>query len=750
MRSRFHQKTIAVYTVGLLLPVGILFCAFAWLGVSPFGNKSILINDLSSQYVDFFAYYRDILRSGNFSGLLYSFSKGPGGNFFGIFTYYLASPFNLILLFFDNIEVGVFVLTLLKSGLSSVSLILYISQHRGELKIFDSFFGLMYALCSYFIANSYQLLWLDGMIFLPLIILGMEHILLGKSPALFVVSLSIMTISSYYITYMIALFTALYFTWYCIVHFRHTEIKLILNRFLQVFKNAFYSLCIAGVTLLPSYFALLQGKSEKIGIEITLEHTFSLSSGILKLFPGHYDNVGRISAPYIYCGMLISLLVLGFFFLQNISLKAKLATLSFFVVLFLSMYSNTLHTIWHLFAVPEAFPYRFSFVVCFLLVSIASYTFDHLANLSYLFWAAGILILGLLFIKRDMIVSILGHKLFYYSAVLIVVFLLLLAAKRFVPHSRFSLLTTTALVLVVSLDMFFNTYLLLQGADKIMGYENAKAYRQATTQVQRMTEQAERRTSSFFRLENLSPRSLNDAFSMGYFGTSHFSSLFEKDTLEAMRNLGYANRFYALGYSDCIPARDSLLGIAYIIAPVGVSIPYTPIYQEKNVVLYHNEFALPLFYIGDSKGISEFLKSEYSANEMLQAVGCEEFSENSKISLKELKKLSQKIQSTPVAFVLSADNRIDGKFVLEKNQVLYTTIPYDSAWKIQVDGQRVTPIRYLGNFTAMSVPIGQHNFTMQYIPRGLFAGETLSILSLTGGIVLMIVRHRKGKGKVIR
>ena len=588
-----QRKKLTVYAISFLLPAGILLCAFGFLGIAPFGDKSILINDLSSQYVDFFAYYRNILRSGDLSGLFYSFSKGPGGTFFGIFTYYLASPFNLLLFFFDDIEAGILVLTLLKAGFSGVTLVHFLSQRRGALRYSDPVFGLAYALCAYFIANSYQLLWLDGMIFLPLIILGMERVLLGKRPTLFIASLSVMAVSSYYITYMIALFAAFYFAWYCVVHFHRGEVKLVLNRFFRVLGSALCSLCIADVTLIPSFFALLQGKSEKIGVGLSFGRTFSLFSGILKLFPGRYDNVGRISAPYLYCGMLISLLIFGFFFLKTLSPKAKLATLSFFVLLFFSMYNNTLHTIWHLFAVPEAFPYRFSFVVCFLMVITASYTFDRLNSLSPLFWAASGFILLLLLLKRGIFLQFLGPKLFYCSVLLAASFLALLALKHFSfkrpsPPRGLSLLATIFLVLAVSVDMSFNAYLLLRGADGIMGYGVSGAYAQATAQTQKLVKRAEDETASFFRLENLAPRSLNDAFSVGYFGVSHFSSLFEKETLDTMTSLGYTQQFYGLSYTDCIPARDTLFGISYQV-PIALrcAISHVDYSQAGHLALSH-------------------------------------------------------------------------------------------------------------------------------------------------------------------
>ena len=159
--------------------------------------------------------------------------------------------------------------------------------------------------------------------------------------------------------------------------------------------------------------------------------------------------------------------------------------------------------------------------------------------------------------------------------------------------------------------MFFNTYLLLRGADAIMGYETYGSYAQTTAQTQRLLTFAESETSSFFRLENLAPRSLNDAFSVGYSGISHFSSLFEQDTLDAMQKLGYTESFYGMRYTECVTARDSLLGITYVVAPKEFSVPYEPLFCDGEVTLYRNNLSVPLCFIASSESFS--LTSEPSA-----------------------------------------------------------------------------------------------------------------------------------------
>ncbi|MEE1358157.1 MAG: YfhO family protein, partial [Clostridia bacterium] len=73
-----------------LLPFGIMLSIYAALGTYPFGESSVLVLDLNGQYVYFFEALRDFVWGEG--SLFYSFSRAMGGEFLGMYAYYLASP----------------------------------------------------------------------------------------------------------------------------------------------------------------------------------------------------------------------------------------------------------------------------------------------------------------------------------------------------------------------------------------------------------------------------------------------------------------------------------------------------------------------------------------------------------------------------------------------------------------------------------------------------------------------------------
>ena len=70
--------------------------------------------DLKYQYIDLFAWFRRVLTGE--ANIFYSFAQGMGSNAWGLYSYYLASPFNLIILLFDeaHLTLAIYVIVALK------------------------------------------------------------------------------------------------------------------------------------------------------------------------------------------------------------------------------------------------------------------------------------------------------------------------------------------------------------------------------------------------------------------------------------------------------------------------------------------------------------------------------------------------------------------------------------------------------------------------------------------------------------
>ena len=113
MKKRIEP--IAIYALASTVPALVMLWAYASLGFAPWGDKTVLISDMSTQYVEFFC----ALKNGD---LFFSWSKALGTGYIGVISYYVSSPLSLLTLLCPNEEMpmGLMLLTVLKIDRKSV------------------------------------------------------------------------------------------------------------------------------------------------------------------------------------------------------------------------------------------------------------------------------------------------------------------------------------------------------------------------------------------------------------------------------------------------------------------------------------------------------------------------------------------------------------------------------------------------------------------------------------------------------
>ena len=182
-----------------LVPAVIMYIVYIALGIHPFGERSVLVLDLNGQYVYFFEALRNFVRGD--ASLLYSFSRALGGEFLGIYAYYLASPLSYLVALFPTAKMleALLVIILLKTGLCGVTFGFYLHKNsHNRNKFIIVAFSVMYALCAYAVVYQNNIMWLDALICLPLITYGIEQLIKFGKYKLFVVSLATAIMSNFY------------------------------------------------------------------------------------------------------------------------------------------------------------------------------------------------------------------------------------------------------------------------------------------------------------------------------------------------------------------------------------------------------------------------------------------------------------------------------------------------------------------------------------------------------------------------
>ena len=104
----------------------------------------------------------------------------------------------------------------LKLALAAAFFAFYLDRKHGKAHMFTAVFGIAYGLSAYMTAYLAQPMWLDIVVFLPLILIMMEKMLEGASPLPYTLLLALAIFSNFYIGFALCLFLGLWFFVYLI------------------------------------------------------------------------------------------------------------------------------------------------------------------------------------------------------------------------------------------------------------------------------------------------------------------------------------------------------------------------------------------------------------------------------------------------------------------------------------------------------------------------------------------------------
>ncbi len=110
---------------------------------------------------------------------------------------------------------------------------------------------------------------INPMVFLPLIVLGIEKIIKGKSFLLFTFTVALSTISNFYFFYIIVLLTVIYVA-IRLVSVYKTDIKAMLKPFTKITGGSVLGVCMGAVLFLPVVLAFLSDTRASAGYDIEL------------------------------------------------------------------------------------------------------------------------------------------------------------------------------------------------------------------------------------------------------------------------------------------------------------------------------------------------------------------------------------------------------------------------------------------------------------------------------------------------
>lgn len=858
MRRSVNRKTVITSVLAALIAYGIYCIVSVCLKIYPFasdGGRSFAWCDAYYQYMDFFSWFRDVLKGKQ--SLAYTFSSSLGQNAMGIYAYYLASPFNLSLIFcgkndlhaWFNLVVG------LKMALCSLTMTVYLQKRfrknmSGPLALV---LGISYGLMQYNFSQSSNLMWIDGVYLLPLILLGVYQNVTEERRIPLSITVGLSVLFNWYSGGMNCLAACIFFVCeYFIYRDEHGgTVRDFLRKLTCFITSMLIGLMLSAAVFLPAIYSLRQGRGSAFDWESFRNEFFGNVLNLVHAYtPGAVSQLGY---PALFCGSFVIIGSIGFFFSGQISARKKLSVGFAYAVLIAAFFWAPMYVIFGLLKRADSYYYRFAYIASFLLIYSAAYYFSTEALKLNRTVVHSVMVCILLALLTDYVTPHESRTRFYFGIGMIIILLLML----YMGQKTKRRIMEVSIILITCCELGFNAY-------KVGGQfttESVEADLTYNHDEMKLVDSIRRKDpSDDYRITQTETRSRNyqtvtanydESMAFGYKAVENYTSCPQNKQLDMLSRLGYqvyAGCILAKGNSVLLPV-DSLLGVKYVMSPYPIAglsqIGTGPSLNDKYV--FENPYALPLAFgcstdaLQDSPvtgkdtttGDNPFERwnQVYSAllgkkTEIMEPIRYDQSSDgnqmtytlhipggdtalygnitvsgsagatldlNHQMTIPYNQWLAVRSFNIPIrdgentAVVQYTSDDLNGirnvqfyglnlekfaqaagklqrmaadKIELQKNtvyirtdvkdkeQLLFTSIPFDEGWNICVNKKTVKPILFDDCLLCLKLPHGVNEIQMKYTPPGLKKGIGITALGILLLLLIAIDGRRRKEQKV--
>lgn len=595
-----------IYLLAFLFPVLIFTLGFALKGVYPFGENSALVVDGVHQYT---AFYRELSEQlGKGAGWTWS-AHAMGYNFYGLFCYYLCSPFSfLILLFmkFMYVNEAVTAVILIKAGLCSVSMAWYSGKKypgRGSMAVS---LGCMYALSNFLIGYYSNVMWLDCIMLLPVLAYLIEQLVHTGKWRGYCLVLGYCILTSYYMGFMLCTFAAFYYLAELAAAESGRRPEKICFSLLKFAGASVAGAGFAGITLIPGIAAVSRtAAAEEAGTGLSGVYG-DIWKQLGALFEDSLSFVksGDQGDVNLYCGCAV-LLFAGIYFLnKEIRTAEKIVTGILIVLYFAGIHITALNLLFHGLHKPVGIPNRFVFILIFLLLKMSCDAWGNVENES-----TGRIFAGL--IAAEGFCIVVGIKsgniwgLLLTAGVLAVFFLVMWTERcicgKLSGHAFccVEIRKLGCLVLAVLILVETGIHGIVSITDN--GTANRDIYVESEQEVCGLLESAGVDQVDY-RAAIVNPLVRNEEMLYQLNGISMYSSTNTEEMWDFVKNMGFENLENRFQYAGSTEVTDMLLGIRYLFCRNTRKLHtvynvYKKIGESQSFDLYENPRALKAGYM---------------------------------------------------------------------------------------------------------------------------------------------------------
>ena len=568
------------YIITALITIILIVIFMMVKNIYPFGKNILFLtsDDYSNQYIGYFTILSNMITSMKMS--FFNFNLGIGMPILNVIATHVSSPINMIiyLLIKDKLLASNIMMSI-KPVLIALTTLYYLNYKHGD-KWSNIIFSLLYAFSAFLIVNIVEVMWIDQLIYLPLLTMGIEELITKKDNRMYIISLLLIMITNYYTAYMLCTYSLLYFVIYLFIYCKDNKKKVVLD----FIKSSLLCALLCSFLYLPLLNMLKNTNLLNQNYEI-LHVGFNIFDFICAHFNGFRASyyIEDTIAPNIFCGVVSLVLLIIFIFNKKVDKKEKKLLLIMLSLFYFFLRISELDFVMHFFHYPNGIFYRYSFIYSFILILIGASSINKIKDLDHEDFIKSVVVMGILLI----IIGIIMPTKLTINVLLINIGIIIIYFVIFKLFKNIKLMKYIFSIICI-IEIFTYMMLSLQVGDSSF----------FTSRDTGITDYIKSTDNSIYRIQKF-----NDYYTIGtvlddYYGIENYNSLINSNVTNMFINLGMLNNNID-GYIYFMnnPVINTMFGIKYAY---NVS-DRDPIYFDKLTSdIYVNKYFKSLAYTTDS------------------------------------------------------------------------------------------------------------------------------------------------------
>lgn len=369
--AKNNEKTFAwIPPLAVFMITMVVFYVYK---IFPLGENTIAWCDMKQQVIPLLMQFKEIL-SGNQSVIFQMYNAG-GANFWGIFFFFISSPFSLLVMFTEKVDIvtSINLIVLMKLMLASFfAMLLFKEILPRNLPFINAGFSILYALSGFPLMFYQNIVWLDMVYLFPILLIGLNRLIYKNKIFLFVLTLTCTFIVNYYMSYMVIVFLILYMGIYSLNSQGSNSHFVAITRFIFA---SLLSGALSSFVWIPSLFQYL--KSARVS---DLINTISNSSFISHI---HTSLSVILTTSLLAVVYLLAIAFLGITSSNNTNahkFKTPGKLVLLFSLLLLPLFVEPINKMWHT-GSYQAFPARYGYITTLIGLVLTGFYFSEMSFL---------------------------------------------------------------------------------------------------------------------------------------------------------------------------------------------------------------------------------------------------------------------------------------------------------------------------------------------------------------------------------